>query len=209
LKNRPSVFLFGDMGEIRMIRTNEIIEAAITEFIEKGYANASMESIAKRANLSKGGLYHHFKSKTEILLAVNMKFMEPVQEMMFRMEANPSVADGLKQYITDYLSYWNTHQRELSLYFLTMNESFNNEPLMNLYKESTREMFDFFEAFILKGQQQGIFKERDARAHAIALISCLDGFLGYVLIDSSLSIEKMEAEIQNTFITDLQTLLSG
>jgi AcrR family transcriptional regulator len=191
------------MGEIGVIRTNEIIEAAITEFIEKGYANASMESIAKRANLSKGGLYHHFKSKTEILLAVNMKFLEPVHEMMFRMEANPSVVDGLKQYIQDYLAYWNAHQRELSLYFLTMNESFNNEPIMNLYKESTREMFDFFEAIILKGQQQGIFKECDARAHAIALISCLDGFLGYVLIDSSLSIEKMETEIQNTFITDL------
>lgn len=196
-------FYFEIMREIGVIRTNEIIEAAITEFIEKGYANASMESIAKRASLSKGGLYHHFKSKTEILLAVNMKFMEPVQEMMFRMDANPLVVDGLKQYIKDYLAYWNTHQPELSLYFLTMNESFNNEPIMNLYKESTREMFDFFEAIILKGQQQGIFKKRDARAHAIALISCLDGFLGYVLIDSSLSIEKMEVEIHNTFITDL------
>jgi AcrR family transcriptional regulator len=203
LKNRPSVFYLKIMGEIGVIRTNEIIEAAITEFIEKGYANASMESIAKRANLSKGGLYHHFKSKTEILLAVNMKFMEPVQEMMFTIEGNPSVADGLKQYIKDYLAYWNTHQRELSLYFLTMNESFINEPIMKLYKESTREMFDFFESIILKGQQQEIFKERDARAHAIAMISCLDGFLGYVLIDSSLSIEKMESEIQNTFITDL------
>ena len=129
--------------------------------------------------------------------------MEPVQEMMFAIEANPSVVEGLKQYIKEYLAYWNAHQRELSLYFLTMNESFNNESLMNLYKESTREMFDFFEGIILKGQQQEILKERDARAHAIALISCLDGFLGYVLIESSLSIEKMETEIQNTFITDL------
>jgi AcrR family transcriptional regulator len=191
------------MGEKKEIRINEIIEAAICEFIEKGYENASMESIAKRAKLSKGGLYHHFKSKTEILFTVNMKFMEPVQELVFRIETNPSVVDGLKQYIKDYLGYWNKHQRELSLYFLTLNESFNNEQIMNLYKESTREMFDYFESIILRGQQQGIFKERDARAHAIALISCLDGFLGYVLIDPSLSIEKIAAEIHTIFITDL------
>jgi AcrR family transcriptional regulator len=191
------------MGVIGTIRTSEIIEAAITEFIEKGYASASMESIAKRANLSKGGLYHHFKSKTEILLAVNMKFLEPVQELIFAIETNASVVDGLKQYIINYIDYWNNHKRELSLYFLTMNESFNNEQIMNLYKESTREMFDYFESVILKGQEKGLFKERDARSHAIALISCLDGFLGYLLIDSSLSTDQIGAEIINIYITDL------
>jgi AcrR family transcriptional regulator len=191
------------MKENKEIRINGIIDAAVNEFIEKGYENASMESIASRAKLSKGGLYHHFKSKIEILLMVNMKFMEPIQDFMSQIETNPSVADALKLYISNYLTYWVKHQRELSLYFLTMNECFNNLQIMELYKESTREIFNYFEALFLRGQEQGIFKERDARAHAIALISCLDGFLGYVLIDSTLSIEKIEKEIQNVFITDL------
>jgi AcrR family transcriptional regulator len=63
-------------------KIDEIIEAAINEFVEKGYANASMESIAVRAKLSKGGLYHHFKSKTEILYTVNLKLTEPVIMMI-------------------------------------------------------------------------------------------------------------------------------
>jgi AcrR family transcriptional regulator len=191
------------MSDKKEERINEIIEAAIAEFIEKGYEKTSMDSIAKRANLSKGGLYHHFKSKTEILFSVNLKFIEPVQYFIGEIGTASSLVEGLKAYITNYLYYWINHKRELSLYFLIMNESYNNEEIMALYRESTREVFDYFEMLILKGQEMGVFKERDARSHAIAMISCLDGLLGYVLIDPSISIGKLEAVIHAIFIADL------
>ena len=47
-------------------RISSILDAAIEEFLEKGYERASMEAIAKRAGLSKGGLYHHFINKDEV-----------------------------------------------------------------------------------------------------------------------------------------------
>jgi len=191
------------MGDKKEERVNEIIEAAIAEFIEKGYGNTSMESIAQRAKLSKGGLYHHFKSKSEILFTVNLKFIEPVQQFISQIEGSPSIVDALNQYIDNYITYWVNHKKELSLYFLIMNESFNNKEIMELYKESTSEIFDYFESIIKWGQEMGTFKERDARSHAIALISCLDGFLGYVLIDPSLSVDTIKTTIQQIFITDL------
>lgn len=192
------------MTEKRDTRTDEIIEAAIHEFIEKGYQSASMESIAKRANLSKGGLYHHFKSKTEILYMVNVKSMEPIQNFIYKIEANKSIAKGLKQFAADYITYWNEHKKELSLYFLTANESFSNSEIMELYTELTRQNFDYFEMLFLKGQESGIFKKCDARSRAVAFISCLDGFLGYILIDSLLDTDSIVKEIQNTFIKALK-----
>jgi AcrR family transcriptional regulator len=191
------------MHEKKDKRINEIIEAAINEFIDKGYEGASMDGIAKRAQLSKGGLYHHFKSKVDILFMVNLKFLEPVQNLIYQIETDQSIVNGLNKYIVNYLSYWNNHKRELILYFLTMNESFNNQQIMELYKESTRLIFDYFEALFLKGQASGIFKNCDARARAIAFISCLDGYLGYLLIDATLKPEKVEAEMQKLFINDL------
>ena len=53
------------------IRTEEIVQAAVQEFLERGYEGASMDNIARRASLSKGGLYHHFRSKDEILIYAN------------------------------------------------------------------------------------------------------------------------------------------
>ncbi|MBP2653945.1 MAG: transcriptional regulator TetR family, partial [Firmicutes bacterium] len=49
-------------------RISDILDSAITEFLENGYEKTSMEAIARRAKLTKGGLYHHFSSKDEILL---------------------------------------------------------------------------------------------------------------------------------------------
>ncbi len=191
------------MYEKGITRVNDIIEAAICEFTEKGYPVTSMESIAKRAGLSKGGLYHHFNSKVEILLAVNQRFLEPVQEIMKRLELCNSVADRLLEFMHQYLKYWDNHRRELNLYFLTMNESFGNKKIMTLYQESTRGIFAFFEALYLEGQESGIFRNCDAYARAVSLISCLDGYLGYMLIEPSLTPEKVEAEIRRIFVNDL------
>lgn len=188
------------MTEKKEKRMNEIIEAAITEFIEKGYEFASMESIANRAKLSKGGLYHHFKNKAEILYMANVKLSEPVHELMLRIEDNLSIAEGLKVFVTDYLHYWNQHKPELRLYFLTMNESFSNPQILHFYRKSSQQTFEYFAALFAKGQTLGVFKEGNAQAMAISFISCLDGFLGYLLLDPSISLPDIEKEIQHIFI---------
>jgi AcrR family transcriptional regulator len=184
-------------------RLNIIIEAAINEFLEKGYEKASMESIAKAANLSKGGLYHHFSRKIDILLAVNLQILGPIQEIISRIVGNPSIRDGLKQFIEEYIHYWDTHRREITLYFFTMNVSFGDPQIMGYYKKFARQEFDFFGSLFSKGMEEGVFKPRNARAHAAALISCIDGYLAYMLIDETLSINDTITEIQKTFIDDL------
>jgi len=44
-------------------KKKQIIEAAIAEFQEKGFAGASMDRISERANVSKRTVYNHFDSK--------------------------------------------------------------------------------------------------------------------------------------------------
>lgn len=183
-------------------RINEVIEVAITEFLEKGYENTSMESIAKAANLSKGGLYHYFSSKADILFAVNQKILEPIQDIIVNIDKNPSLTDGLNQFIADYLNYWDNHRREITLYFFTMNISFRIQPLMEYYSEFAKTEFDLFEAYFSRGQQEGIFKPRNARDHAMSLISCIDGYLAYMLILPETKLNNIIAEVQNTFVND-------
>lgn len=51
-------------------RPAEITAAAFETFAEKGYANARVEEVAKRAGVSKGLLYLYFKTKEELFKAV-------------------------------------------------------------------------------------------------------------------------------------------
>lgn len=52
------------------IRKNEIIQAAEELFLENGYEDTTVDDILQRTGLSKGGFYHHFKSKNEVFIAI-------------------------------------------------------------------------------------------------------------------------------------------
>lgn len=45
-------------------KQNRILNAAINEFAEKGYENASTNEIVKDAGISKGLLFHYFKIRS-------------------------------------------------------------------------------------------------------------------------------------------------
>jgi AcrR family transcriptional regulator len=49
---------------------DQIAAAALSVFAAKGYAEASMDDICGTAGCSKGGLYHHFPTKSAVLGAV-------------------------------------------------------------------------------------------------------------------------------------------
>jgi AcrR family transcriptional regulator len=49
---------------------DNIAQAALTVFALKGYASASMDDVCMAAGCSKGGLYHHFRTKSAVLRGV-------------------------------------------------------------------------------------------------------------------------------------------
>ncbi len=56
---------------VRSARTRRaLLDSARVLFAEKGFAATGREEIAERAGVSRGALYHHFASKTEVAAAV-------------------------------------------------------------------------------------------------------------------------------------------
>jgi TetR/AcrR family transcriptional regulator, cholesterol catabolism regulator len=69
----------------------EILRTAARLFQQRGYDATSMNDVAAALKLSKGGLYHHFQSKDEILFEIMNHAMEITQDRVL----NPlqSIAD--------------------------------------------------------------------------------------------------------------------
>jgi AcrR family transcriptional regulator len=63
-------------------RPQEIAEAALAAFSEKGYAGTRVDEVAKRAGVSKGLLYLYFKTKEELFKAVVRSFVIPKIDAM-------------------------------------------------------------------------------------------------------------------------------
>jgi len=58
----------------------EILRTAARLFQQRGYDATSMNDVAAALKLSKGGLYHHFQSKDEILFNIMNHAMDITQE---------------------------------------------------------------------------------------------------------------------------------
>jgi AcrR family transcriptional regulator len=81
-------------GDLRMrqspkqparVRRAQLIKAAQKVFTRKGYAGATTAEIARKARLTKGALYFHFKNKEDIFFAVVRALTEeavnPIHEL--------------------------------------------------------------------------------------------------------------------------------
>ena len=60
-----------------------IISSAEKLFFEKGFDKVSMRDISEEAKLSKGAIYHHYKSKDEIIKEIINKYVELQRSIMF------------------------------------------------------------------------------------------------------------------------------
>ncbi|UVI37370.1 TetR/AcrR family transcriptional regulator [Brevibacterium spongiae] len=74
-------FFGGDVPKVteehKSAMRRRIQDAALTCFAQKGFAGASMANIVKEAGLSAGAVYVYYASKTELMIDVSRRVMEP------------------------------------------------------------------------------------------------------------------------------------
>lgn len=134
-----------------------IKKEAMKLFLERGYKDVSMQDICNATGLSKGGLYRHFSSKSEILLSlVEDERKADVSERIACRE--PAV-----QILTDYLDlfYRNMLMSDQSLaYALFEYASMEKDnPLM----ENSRTDSSLWKELIEYGVETGAFNAIDYR----------------------------------------------
>ncbi|MCG8570223.1 MAG: TetR/AcrR family transcriptional regulator [Spirochaetes bacterium] len=184
-------------------RISQIINAAIKEFMDKGYENASMESISKRAKLSKGGVYYHFNSKEELLLAANKLYTEQIYKIRCRANRNLSSAQGIKNYFYDYLEYWIKNPQQLEFFFLSHAKIISNKLLWSEMDSYFNKTVDFFEKLLINGLKRGEFIDHNTKARAIALTTSLDGITGYLIMCKDLDFKQIAQYYTQLYIDEI------
>lgn len=75
---------------------NDILNAAVNLFSEKGVANTSLHEIAQAASVTRGAVYWHFQNKIEIFDALHDRLHQPLMDMILQGVENDH-ADPLEQ----------------------------------------------------------------------------------------------------------------
>lgn len=98
-------------AEKNRLSTHQIISAAIKEFAQYGYFNASLNRLCRENGISKGKLYHYFESKDELYYqCINFIFFDFSNMLQnIEIDKSKSVFENLHYYYESILNYWTSH----------------------------------------------------------------------------------------------------
>jgi AcrR family transcriptional regulator len=106
-------------------RRSEIIRIAAELFDRQGYAQTSVDQIARAANLQKASLYHYCDSKADLLVQVHNDFMDLLFRKLRDIEVRGEAPEiQLRSVVLDIVSLMSTHRA----YVRTLFEHYREAP---------------------------------------------------------------------------------
>jgi len=185
-------------------RIEKVLDAAVDLFLIMGYERTSMNAIAQKAGLTKGGLYHHFSSKEEILIYVNNRFMEPVHDMMAEAMTFTSAEQALIYYIRKSLEYWAINPEKLKIIFLTLTRMLDSREMWPFMEEYSESVIEFYQDLFGKGIENREFIEHDCTSRATALFSAMDGITAITAMNSGLNYAVVSDRFIHLFVDEIK-----
>ncbi len=149
-----------------------ILEAAECLFADKGFDAVSMSAIARLANTSKPNIYHHFKNKNELYLAIMKTAVQRSSVLLDALEDTPGTyAQHLKSFSAGQLDNILAHQRSTQL-ILRETLYGGSERGQEIAGHVVSNVFSRLIAMVQQGQQEGEFrKDIDPALAAFMIVS--------------------------------------
>jgi TetR/AcrR family transcriptional regulator, fatty acid metabolism regulator protein len=181
-------------------RRAQIVDCAIDTIAEMGFAQASIDQIAKRVGVSKGVITYHFPSKEEIVDAVVAKvtaagrsYMEP------RIMAETSAAGRLRTYIEADLEFIDANRKPLiALVEIAMGARRADGSLV-IGAAMLAERVASLEELLRAGQRAGEFRRFNARVMALTIIQAIDGVPPLLAREPKLDVRLHARELATVF----------
>ncbi len=157
-------------NEPRKDRKEDIFEAALKCFNENGYYEASIDSIAQKAKISKGGIYYHFDSKKALFLELFHyrvhKFFNQLKKYIEK-ESDPE--KRLRMFITRASQILKTNSDffKFCIEFLSMGvrDPDIRQEMTDFYDEAVSTFYELLK----EGQDQGTFNDIEPNKVARAI----------------------------------------
>ncbi|ARK29721.1 TetR/AcrR family transcriptional regulator [Halalkalibacter krulwichiae] len=147
----------------------EILDIALSLFVQKGYHQTSMRDIAETAGFTKGGLYYYVTSKDDILYFLHDRFIkEGLSRLRLVAKENLSPERKLIKLLKTHLEIIHLYKNDITLFFEAI-KYLTPERYHEVRKK--RESYEnLFVKTIEEGRELGVFQVKDSRITVLYIL---------------------------------------
>jgi TetR/AcrR family fatty acid metabolism transcriptional regulator len=194
-----------------MVRKNDkkelIINAAVKVFADKGFYNAKVADVAKKAGVADGTIYLYFKNKDDLLISLFETKMEKILERFSSIiKSNLAASEKLKRFIYLYFQIIEEDQDLAEVFQVELRQS--GKFLKDYHNQNFIDFLNLLGDIIYEGKQIGEFRE-DIGIHnmKLAIFGALDEISRQWILteDPSQDLDQTAVEITDMFLKSLKT----
>jgi AcrR family transcriptional regulator len=168
-------------------RGDQIREAALSLFAERGYQGTSMEAIARRVGVRASSLYNHIDSKQKLLVEIMMATMEDLIAGFQDATREGDLVEKLRRAMEAHVYYHALHQPDVRVgngELLSLEE-----PARSVVIELRSRYARMWQKLIESGEQEGVFRMPSTQLATYALLEMGIGVALWYRADGPLSLE--------------------
>lgn len=157
--------------ERRENRREEILRAAQDLFHRRGYANTSLDDIARAVGIKREGIYYYFENRTQILIAIirplGLQLRDAVREIL---ESDDTPEEKIRRAVENHLMRFENRFAESKI---TLRDDYfaENEQVLAVMGPIWDEYEDLWAAIIEEGQAADAFDPKlDSRLAFLGIL---------------------------------------
>ncbi|PWI58091.1 TetR/AcrR family transcriptional regulator [Sulfoacidibacillus thermotolerans] len=187
---------------MRASKTRVIFEAAIDIFSERGFEKATMDDIAAKANVAKGTIYYHFKSKEELFVFLVEQGTEILREhVLAKLSDQMTPTDQIRTIIHEQLTFF-TDYRDFCI--IILREAWGEEQRQRQFRRMLVHYVRAIEEVVLAGIQTGEFVEVDTTTTAWSIFGGLSiTALHHLFADPSVDLTSLQPHFEELLLRGL------
>jgi len=155
-----------------------IVAAAQRLFLARNYADVTTDMIAQAAEVTKGGLYHHFASKEQLYSTMMLDDLERKRVLFAEAVASPGTCEFRLAMLTRAFLELPDEERELTRLVRRDINTFTGEERNLLVLAYQQALPDQVQAIIEDGIREGELAPGDARVLAWSFVALVEITIG-------------------------------
>lgn len=139
-------------------KRDALLEAALEVFAQKGFLNATISEIAKKASVAEAKIYEYFENEENLLFSTpRRKQKEALDLLAFQLAGFKGALNKIRNFIWFYLWFFQNNRSwsSVALMILRPNKKFLNPPAYQLLRLWTQEILKIFK----EGQEEGSIRK--------------------------------------------------